>query len=288
MKKRNLIPVLFVSLSTLIINFASAQFYGGYGRGFSITDFINSIGPDNLTFMALFIIFFALLFYALGKFFKDSYGYPNKPIAGTISFTGSIAVSYGLYRSGFNLENFFNRFGFSFNLTPVLVLIISLFAIWIIWFLGRRKEFGRTTFSLKKGLGALFILLGVPIMLLTVFTDIFYEKFTAFIIGLILSVIGFLLLIGRRIGKRINGGPSPQVYPDDYGRKAQEIKNRLMYERYKELEEEQRRQEIRRKRLQAVAKRRGKISHEEAAKQRYIRKFGKRAWEKREREGMNF
>jgi len=146
-------------LGIFLINFASAQFYGGYGRGFSITDFLDSIGPDNLTFMASFIIFFALLFLALGKFFKDSYGYPNKPVVGTISLVGAISISYWLYRFGFNLESFFYRTGFSFDLTPILFLIIFLFAVLIIWFLGRRKEYGRTTFSLRRGLGSLFLLL---------------------------------------------------------------------------------------------------------------------------------
>ncbi len=198
MKKRCLIQGFFLFLLTFMINLASAQFYGGYGR-FSITDFIDNIGPDNLVFIASFIVFFALLFYALGKFFKDSYGYPNKPVVGTIALAVSFIISYfGIYRSGFDLENFFYRVGVSFDLTPILLLIISLFVIWIIWFLGRRKEFGRTTFSLKRGLGGLFILLGALTIFLAALTDIFYEKTMAIIIGWVLIIIGFLLLKRRK------------------------------------------------------------------------------------------
>ncbi len=191
MKKRNLIPVLFVSLSTLIINFASAQFYGGYGRGFSITDFLDSIGPDNLVFMASFIIFFVLLFLALGKFFKDPYGYPNKPVVGTIALAGSFMISYfGIYRSRFDLAGLFYRTGIDTGfLYLILAIIFLIFAIFIIRYIK---------------LSGFLMLLGAFFLAIAIFTNIVYEDTFLGIIGAILLLIGFFVWrrsMAKKLGK---------------------------------------------------------------------------------------
>ena len=176
MEKRGVLVVL----SLFLINFVSAQF--GYGS-FSLTDFFDSIGPENLTLIALFLILFAVIFYATSRVFKDSYGQPNKAIAGVISFALSILATYGIYRSGFDISNLFYGFGISENLLYISIFIIFLIImILIMW---------------KLGVGGFFTIFGLFLILLAVFTDIVYEETMLVIIGCILLLIGLFLLWRR-------------------------------------------------------------------------------------------
>ena len=177
-----------------MIQFVSAQFFGSYGS-FSITDFFSSIDPETITLGLLFFIFFALLFYATSRVFKNQHGQPNKGIAGTIAFALAFLIIYGIYRSGFSLENLFYGFGVSSDfISSILPIILLALAVLVIWGLGRKRdELGRKTFSLRRGLGGFFMLSGLLLILLSIFTDIFYEKTTALVIGIILFVIGLLL-----------------------------------------------------------------------------------------------
>ncbi|MBA7687115.1 hypothetical protein ES703_95575 [subsurface metagenome] len=263
-------------LLVFLIQFVSAQFFGGYG-GFSITGFFNSIDSETMTLGLLFFIFFALIFYATSKVFKNPHGEPNKGVAGTISLAVSLLIVYGIYRSGFNIGNLFYGLGFSsdfiYVLLPIVILIV---AILIIWGLGRKKdEFGRKSFSLKRGIGGFFILLGLLLVLLAAFTDIFYEKLTAIIIGFVLLIIG--LLLSRRGGRkrpRYNDyGPSPRG-PRMFGRmreRRSEIRDvkhqqRLGYEGQKAEEK------YRRKDLAKTRKRRGEGYLKKAERQAYKEK----------------
>ncbi len=187
MKKRGILVSFFVIFSAFLINLVSAQFYG---TRFSITNFIDSVGPENLFFMASFIVFFVLLFFALGKVFKDSYGYPNKPVAGTIALVGAFMASYGLYRSGFDLTGFFYRTGIDTNmLYPILAIIFLVFAIFIIKYIK---------------LSGFLMLLGAFFLAIALFTDIVYEETFILVMGSILLIVGFLLWrrsMAKKLGK---------------------------------------------------------------------------------------
>jgi len=190
--------LLGFSLLVFLAQVVSAQFFSGYG-GFSITNFFSSIDPATMTLGLSFFIFFALIFYALSKIFKDPYGQPNKGIAGTIAFAVSLLIIYGIYRSGFNLEDLFYGFGIgegTFYLIAFIIFIVLAF------FLIKKIKF--------RGF---LIVFGLLFILLTIFTDIFYEKLTALIIGIVLLLVGILLLKKRK--KKLAGyygdyGPSPQ------------------------------------------------------------------------------
>ena len=229
---------LLIFLSQVV----SAQFFGGYG-GFSITNFFDSIDSATMTLGLLFFIFFALIFYASAKIFKNPYGEPNKGIAGTIAFAVSLLIIYGIHRAGFNLGDLlYIPSGF----IPIIILAL---AILVIWGLGRKKEFGRKSFSLKRGLGGFFMLLGLLLILLATLTDIFYEKLTALIIGVFLLLVGILLLKKRK--RKLTGyddyGPSPRG-PGTFGRMRErrrdirDVKHeqKLDYERQKAEEKYQR------------------------------------------------
>ncbi len=165
-------------LFIFLIQAVSAQFFGGYGR-FSITDFFNSIEPETMSLSLLFFIFFALLFYALSKVFKDRYGEPNKAVAGTISLAVSLLIVYGIYQYGFDIGDLFYGLGISaeilYLIVPIIFLILAIFLIKKIRFSG------------------FLIVFGLFVILLTAFTEIFYEKGLVTAIGIVLLVIGLLL-----------------------------------------------------------------------------------------------
>ncbi|MCX6749527.1 MAG: hypothetical protein NTW17_02155 [Candidatus Pacearchaeota archaeon] len=172
-----------VILSLFLINFVSAQF--GYGS-FSITDIFDSFGPENIILMAVFLVLFAVIFYATSRVFKDSYGQPNRAIAGVISFALSVLATYGIYRSGFDISGLFYGFGISGDLlyTSIFVIFVIIMIL-IIW---------------KLGVGGFFTIFGLFLLLLIFFTDIIYEETIVGIVGGILLLIGLFLLLRRHSG----------------------------------------------------------------------------------------
>ncbi|HEB47204.1 MAG TPA: hypothetical protein ENI22_01935, partial [Candidatus Pacearchaeota archaeon] len=179
MQKKSVLPVLGI----VLINFVSAQFYSGYNR-FSITGFFSSIDPQDMILMTLFIIIFALVNFSLGKIFRDSYGNPNKPVAGVISLSVAILAVYSLWRTGFNLGGLFYNVGVSEDILFFIILIILIVAAIFI--------------ARKIGLAALFLILGLFIILITISTDLIYEKLTAVSIGFVLFLIGVWLWWRKR------------------------------------------------------------------------------------------
>ena len=186
--------LLGLSLLVLLMQFVSAQFFSGYG-GFSLGEFFDRIDPQTIILVLLFFIFFALIFYALSRIFKDPYGQPNKGIAGTIAFAVTSLIIYGLYRTGFNIGDIFYDLGFSVDfLYPILAIVFLIIAALLIW---------------KLRFSGFLMIFGLFILLLTIFTDIFYEKGITFVIGIVLLVFGLLLL---RRGRRIIGGVGKGVW----------------------------------------------------------------------------
>lgn len=270
--KRGLLGFPLLILLTQVI---SAQFYSGYGR-FSLGEFFDRVDPQTMILVLLFLIFFALIFYALSRIFKDPYGQPNKGIAGVIAFAVASLIIYGLYRTGFDLGDLFYGFGID---ASALYLIASIIFIILAIFLIKKIKF--------RGFLMIF---GLFIILLTIFTDIFYEKGITLVIGIVLLVIGLLLLLWRR---RRNRGPRPPrerrppkeisssyKEPMGYGQRAGELRDKQRYQYYKSLEEQQKKQEQQQRRDQARELRREE-ARERKIKERYVRRFGKRAWRKR-------
>jgi hypothetical protein len=176
MEKRGVLVVL----SLFLINFVSAQFDFGYG-GFSLSNFFDSLDPSTVTYILLFLIIFTLVFLAISRvnLFKNMKGEPNTAASGVIAFSVSALIVYYLYRSGYNIESFFYDLGFSGNLFSLVAMIaLVLFAIFIV---------------IKFKFAGFFIVSGLLLMFISIFTDIIYEKTTAFFIGLGLLIIGIFL-----------------------------------------------------------------------------------------------
>ena len=183
--KRGLLGFPLLILLTQVV---SAQFYSGYGR-FSFAEFFDRIDPQTIILVLLFLVFFVLIFYALSRVFKDPYGQPNKGIAGTIAFAISAMIIYGLYRTGFDIGGIFFNLGLSVDfLYPILGIVFLIITVLLIW---------------KLRFSGFLMAFGLFILLLTIFTEIFYEKGIPLIIGIVLLVVGFLF---RRGGRRVIGG----------------------------------------------------------------------------------
>ncbi|MFH1327072.1 MAG: hypothetical protein ABIH59_03020 [archaeon] len=177
MRKQGVAIILMISL----IGFVSA--YGSYG--FSIGDFLDSIDSSTIILGTLFIIFFGLLNFSLSKVFKDKQGYPNKGIAGVVSFAISLLMIYGINKSNLNIEDFFFDIGISegalFIVGPIIILIGLIFL------------------AKKIGLSYIFLIIGSALILITLLTNWIYEKGTVLAIGIFFLVLWF---IGRSIRKK--------------------------------------------------------------------------------------
>ena len=260
--KRGLLGFPLLVLLTQVV---SAQFFSGYG-GFSITNFFDSIDSATITLGLLFFIFFALIFYALSRVFKDQYGQPNKGIAGTIALAVSLLIIYGIYRSGFNLGDLFYGFGIGKSALYLIALII--FIVLAIFLIKKIKLHG------------FLIVFGLLLILLTIFTDIFYEKLTALIIGIVLLLIGLFLWWRKRKRKRKlteygDYGPSPRG-PGMFSRRREKRRE------FKDIRHEQK-MDYERQRTEKGDQRK---LHEEEEKQRRRQEEEQRRQEERQRKEM--
>jgi len=178
MKKEGNLLVL-ITLSLIFIKSVSAELFG-YGYGFSITNFFDSLDPNTVTYLLLFFIILILLMSVLTRIriFKDPYGNPNTATAGIISFCISALAIYYLYRSDFNGEGLFSWLGFSGSLLSILLIILGVMVVlFLIW-----------KFKLK----GFFFTFGFLFIIIPLFTDIIYERGTSVAIGAIFLVIGFI------------------------------------------------------------------------------------------------
>lgn len=229
MKKRS---VSIISLITLFsINLISAQFSSGYNR-FSPPDLLRSIDPQTMILGALFLLAFTLIYYALSRVFKDSYGQPNKTMAGIIAFIISALIIYGINQYGFDMEGLFYGIGLSSGiLYLILPLILTAGVIFLIW---KFKQYS-------------FLIIGLLLILLTLFTDIFYEQGLVLIIGVIMLLIGLIWWWKRRGRENTNRDYSGE----DIRQQQKQIGKQQRRERQAYKEEAKRRGSIEKARRQA-------------------------------------
>lgn len=170
MKKRNKFLLLICSI--FLIGFVSA--YGSY-NAFSISNFLDEIGGDTIVLGAVFIISFAILNYALSRVFRD-----NKATSGIVSLAISLLIVYGINKAGYDFGNLFYNIGLPEGIVsgifPVLLIIGAALIVW------------------KLSFGALFLISGILLLFITVFTELIYENGIATIIGIFCTLIGIWLI----------------------------------------------------------------------------------------------
>ena len=178
------VPLLTLLASLFLINFVSAQFFDdyGWGGGISLGDFFDSLDPSTVVYGLMFFIFFTIIFLILTKvnLFKGRRNHfgieePNTMAAGVVSFAISALIVYYMYRQGYNLESFFYDLGFSIDLFSFLLAVVFLLVAFVIV-----KKFKFAGF---------FIVSGLFLMFISIFTDLIYEKATALLIGIILFIV---------------------------------------------------------------------------------------------------
>ena len=150
-------------LSLFFINSVSA---------YSLSDLLGSIESSTILLIAVFTISFALLNFALSKFFKDKYGEPNKAIVGIVAFVISFLIAYGINKTGFDIEGLFFDIGISSELLYTIIPIIIIGCIILLIWKFKKKS--------------LFILGGLLILL----SFFIYEKTLILILGIILLLVG--------------------------------------------------------------------------------------------------
>ncbi len=186
------VSILTLLVSLFLTNFVSAQFFDGYGGGYgsyggiSLANFFDSLDPSTVTYGLLFFIFFTVIFLILAKVNlfrgrRTPWGgeEPNTAAAGIVAFSISALIVYYMYRSGYNIESYFYDLGFSVDLFSFLLLIVFVLLAFVII-----KRFG---------LAGFLVVLGLLVMFTAFFTEIIYEKETAFLIGLVFFIIGIFL-----------------------------------------------------------------------------------------------
>jgi hypothetical protein len=106
-------------LLTFMIPFVSAQY--GYGYGYSIDYYLSN---PNALFVIVFIISFALIYYALNKQMH------NSRVSGIIAFGVSLLISLALSRSNLWAGSFGGQFG---GIWGTILLIAGVIAVAIIF-----------------------------------------------------------------------------------------------------------------------------------------------------------
>ncbi len=111
------LSLIFLLLAT--IGFASSQ---------GLSDLLNGIDESTIILFAVFIIAFALLFFALNKVFKG-----NTSVSGIISVAISILIVYGINKSGFNIQDSLSDIGISAEalgiILPIVIIAGTIFLI---------------------------------------------------------------------------------------------------------------------------------------------------------------
>jgi len=133
---------LFAFLLLATVSFASSL---------GINDLLSQIDEPTIIFLAVFLIAFALIFFALNKVFKG-----NTSISGIISLALSFLIVYGINKSGFNVEGSLSDIGISSNILYVLLpILIAAVIIYLIIKFGKKAWYA---------IGAILIILGIFII----------------------------------------------------------------------------------------------------------------------------
>lgn len=160
---------LLILCSIFLINFVSAQF--------SLGSFFNDVPSSTIVLGAVWVASFSLVYFAMLKFMKG-----EMATAAAVSFAVSTFITWGVNKSGLNLENLFSGIGIS---SEILSSILPIFIIGVIILL----------FVMLKA-RALLVIGGILSILS--FTNLIYEKTTLLVVGLIILGIGVVIEIRKR------------------------------------------------------------------------------------------
>jgi len=140
-----------------------------------IRNVLGGIDPNTMILGLLFVIFFAIINFALGKSLRD------KKTSGIIAFCISLLAVYGINRTNFDVSGMFYSIGISeemiYTILPWIILVGLIFMIW------------------KLKLPLTLMLVGIILIIASFFV---YEQTWVLIVGIVLFVLGFLLWLRRK------------------------------------------------------------------------------------------
>jgi hypothetical protein len=155
-----------------------------------LNDVLYSIDPNTMLLGLLFVIFFAIINFALGRTLK------NRGTSGIISFCVALLAVYGINRTSLNINGIFSGIGLSdkliYSIVPIIILVGLGFMIW-------KLKLGRTLALV----GLLFIGLS--------FTSLIYSKGILIVIGVVLIIIGVPLWIRAKSIERAKANSATRI-----------------------------------------------------------------------------
>lgn len=160
-----MISVAFLLLA--VMSFVSAQSGG-------LSELLNSIDESTLVLFAIFLIVFVLLFFSLKKMFKG-----DTTTSGIISVMLSLLITYGINKTGFDIQGLISNLGISGEILSTALPIVILGGI-VFMVINLAKD------SLIA-IGGLFILLSFFV----------YAKTLLIVIGVILIVLRFTVFLKK-------------------------------------------------------------------------------------------
>ena len=158
-------------LSTFIL-LVSISFVSAQG---SLSDLLNQVDQATLILYIVFIISFTLLFFSLNRVFKD-----NRSTSGIISAAIALLITYGVNKSGWDIQGFVFDLGISSDVLATIVPIILIAGI-IFMIIKLKKD------SLLI-LGGLFIAASFFV----------YEQTLLIAVGVIFIIIWFFAKYGKK------------------------------------------------------------------------------------------
>ena len=179
---------------------------------FSLSDFIYDVNIELMMFAIIFLIFTALVRYALVKRIMND----NKTSASIIAICVGLLASYGLVKSGISIQwltAIHISPEFLVNILPWLILLIAAGIV------------------IKWGFGVLLMIFGA-ILAIAGFSDLIYARAFGIGVGITLFLIGLALLkkhrkhVARGVGKVGRGAWKGAKYAGSKNYRYQQTKNR--------------------------------------------------------------
>lgn len=161
MKRWFAAQIIFLLLAA--ISFVSAQ-----GEGLS--GLLNQIDESTLVLFAIFLIVFVLLFFSLKKVFRG-----DTTTSGIISVMLSLLITYGINKTGFDIQGLFYNIGISGDILSTALPIVILAGIVFL--------------IIKLAKNSLLAIGGLSILL----SFFVYAQTLLIVIGVVLIIVRFLI-----------------------------------------------------------------------------------------------
>jgi hypothetical protein len=157
--------IFAVFLLLTMISFASAS---------GLSDILNQIDETTLVLFAIFMVAFVLLFFSLKKVFRG-----DTTTSGIISVMLALLITYGVNKTGFDVQGLLLNIGVSGEILSTLIPIVIVAGIvFLVIFLAKNS----------------LLVIGGLLILSSIFL---YAKTLLIVVGVVLIVVRFLIPKGK-------------------------------------------------------------------------------------------